>query len=193
MAIFESRTLHGCVDWNNVTHVLYTLVKLSHPTRVRGLKLCLVCTVSYQILSHPTRVRGLKYLSRQVSYTMWNVAPYTGAWIEIVRLARASIRSPVAPYTGAWIEISICENFSIPFVVAPYTGAWIEIQIIKGIYLNLNRRTLHGCVDWNEPISETNLNGVVAPYTGAWIEISYEELKTSDTVRRTLHGCVDWN
>ena len=34
-----------------------------------------------------------------------NVAPYTGAWIEITLAGIAKELSVVAPYTGAWIEI----------------------------------------------------------------------------------------
>ena len=34
--------------------------RLSHPTRVRGLKLAMVETTDYLARSHPTRVRGLK-------------------------------------------------------------------------------------------------------------------------------------
>ena len=33
------------------------------------------------------------------------VAPYTGAWIEIVQRKQSCHRESVAPYTGAWIEI----------------------------------------------------------------------------------------
>ena len=36
---------------------------------------------------------------------MWEVAPFTGAWIEIrIRQTRWS-KAAVAPFTGAWIEI----------------------------------------------------------------------------------------
>ena len=36
------------------------------------------------------------------------VAPFTGAWIEIVSLElAASVRKTVAPFTGAWIEMSV--------------------------------------------------------------------------------------
>ena len=34
-----------------------------------------------------------------------NVAPYTGAWIEIAWLSEQELSDEVAPYTGAWIEI----------------------------------------------------------------------------------------
>ena len=37
----------------------------------------------------------------------------------------------VAPYTGAWIEINALRpNFTFP-IVAPYTGAWIEIILLR--------------------------------------------------------------
>ena len=71
-----------------------------------------------------------------------NVAPYTGAWIEIYLTYRETEGSPVAPYTGAWIEIfaaavsgscatsRAASGFVVRWnshVAAPYTGAWIEI------------------------------------------------------------------
>ena len=34
------------------------------------------------------------------------VAPYTGAWIEILHHIKNETAYAVAPYTGAWIEIS---------------------------------------------------------------------------------------
>ena len=35
----------------------------------------------------------------------FTVAPYTGAWIEIIMMCVCNINNTVAPYTGAWIEI----------------------------------------------------------------------------------------
>ena len=55
------------------------------------------------------------------------VAPYTGAWIEIVAQHSPCYTYLVAPYTGAWIEIPDCNNVFKAALVAPYTGAWIEI------------------------------------------------------------------
>ena len=40
-----------------------------------------------------------------VDHLQVQVAPFTGAWIEIRRLQRTSRADPVAPFTGAWIEI----------------------------------------------------------------------------------------
>ena len=58
---------------------------MSHPTRVRGLKFKDTTETIFLIWSHPTRVRGLKF-DLTVENMIWsNVAPYTGAWIEICR------------------------------------------------------------------------------------------------------------
>ena len=78
------------------------------------------------------------------------VAPYAGAWIEIVPFSTRKIKSNVAPYAGAWIEIFphagprrflpslptrerglkfVCVHQHIHiYLVAPYAGAWIEIR-----------------------------------------------------------------
>ena len=54
----------------------------------------------------------------------------------------------VAPFTGAWIEIIVIANVAIAITaVAPFTGAWIEIRIIVSTYQAVSGRTLHGCVD----------------------------------------------
>ena len=56
------------------------------------------------------------------------VAPFVGAWIEILSRSMIGLISQVAPFVGAWIEMIIYgpgdpENA----VVAPFVGAWIEI------------------------------------------------------------------
>ena len=54
---------------------------LSHPTRVRGLKLDDQKPARKILMSHPTRVRGLKQPLPQGQIEKL-VAPHTGAWIE---------------------------------------------------------------------------------------------------------------
>ena len=56
------------------------------------------------------------------------VAPFTGAWIEIGSMLINEVREEVAPFTGAWIEISSLIRFCFLPNVAPFTGAWIEIS-----------------------------------------------------------------
>ena len=50
-----------------------------------------------------------------------------GAWIEIGTLLWDIYLCQVAPYLGAWIEILHDQPKSRTNVVAPYLGAWIEI------------------------------------------------------------------
>ena len=42
---------------------------------------------------------------------MENVAPFAGAWIEIVGCCTRMNLPVVAPFAGAWIEITVCELF----------------------------------------------------------------------------------
>ena len=75
--------------------------------------------------SHPSRVRGLKYWDYGDYYMPRDVAPFTGAWIEIPKHGAIGSRSVVAPFTGAWIEITM-RSCTAPTSIS---------------------RTLHGCVD----------------------------------------------
>ena len=57
-------------------------------------------------MSHPSRVRGLKLKIPYESKSFHAVAPFTGAWIEITVPGEGRPALTVAPFTGAWIEIS---------------------------------------------------------------------------------------
>ncbi len=58
--------------------------------------------------SHPMWVRGLKLQADRIQVSHHNVAPYVGAWIEIVlNRPMVIIYFRVAPYVGAWIEIGM--------------------------------------------------------------------------------------
>ena len=153
-----SRTLRGCVDWNRpilkdyqdkfdvapfagawieIQPIRYEGVtsNASHPSRVRGLKYCLICFTSCSSnQSHPSRVRGLKYKWLEEEIEFIRVAPFAGAWIEIIQ-----------------------EYFNPqPEKVAPFAGAWIEIKAPKNLSSNDTRRTLRGCVDWNHSLTSFN-------------------------------------
>ena len=55
-----------------------------------------------------------------------SVAPFEGAWIEIVIVLVGKIADKVAPFAGAWIEIvEITDEYSEK-AVAPFAGARIE-------------------------------------------------------------------
>ena len=53
----------------------------------------------------------------------------------------------VAPYAGAWIEILILARLILARQVAPYAGAWIEISRVAGIKRARDGRSLRGSVD----------------------------------------------
>ena len=52
------------------------------------------------------------------------VAPFTGAWIEILAKVKDGQSSHVAPFTGAWIEIEINRIVYEMSFVAPFKG-WV--------------------------------------------------------------------
>ncbi len=56
-----------------------------------------------------------------------HVAPFVGAWIEILYDLGVLAGSIVAPFVGAWIEILRGQRCVDIGTVAPFVGAWIEI------------------------------------------------------------------
>ena len=135
-------------------------------------------------------MKSRKYASNAA---MSLVAPFVGAWIEIIcNLSfylpalslpswerglkslhpRNPLTSPlVAPFVGAWIEIfDTCIIYKLG-TVAPFVGAWIEIH----------EHSTHWAVGVSLPSWERGLkfcqavqvlsSALVAPFVGAWIEI----------------------
>ena len=121
--------------------------------------------------SLPSRERGLKLQHPELEPDRQRVAPFAGAWIEMVTagVMRCCV-SPVAPFTGAWIEIRHMLDAGPPAAVAPFTGAWIEID-------ELAQR------EW------TVVH--VAPFTGAWIEMTLGAEASAKPTGRSLHGSLD--
>ena len=63
-----------------------------------------------------------------ISFRNLFVAPFAGAWIEILNTLFRLCCHFVAPFAGAWIEIEIVKEFlDSKDDVAPFAGAWIEI------------------------------------------------------------------
>ena len=53
----------------------------------------------------------------------------------------------VAPFAGAWIEISVKKVRSLISLVAPFAGAWIEIDSLVKAVQDYIGRSLRGSVD----------------------------------------------
>ena len=51
--------------------------------------------------------RGLKYDSFVSGNFLYTVAPFVGAWIEIISNDNDSVEYVVAPFVGAWIEMTL--------------------------------------------------------------------------------------
>ena len=73
--------------------------------------------------------RGLKCRMIDGKTVDDTVAPFVGAWIEMLEDLEWNVDDDVAPFVGAWIEILLL-NFELVRVgVAPFIGAWIEISV----------------------------------------------------------------
>ena len=77
-------------------------------------------------MSHPSRVRGLKFTKER------DPAPYTF----------------VAPFTGAWIEIMPCANY-LKWLLVSHPSRVRGLKFVFRIFFRRDgdSRTLHGCVD----------------------------------------------
>ena len=76
-----------------------------------------------------------------------HVAPFTGAWIEILALDDPNLSDNVAPFTGAWIEINETtqlENMKAGSLPSRERGLKCLIRLD---FLGSARRSLHGSVD----------------------------------------------
>ena len=124
----------------------------SRPSRARGLKWTYTRTHWTHTESRPSRARGLKWNLRWYPISFRYVAPFTGAWIEIIRAKRIWTRVVMSrPSRARGLKsYQACElgtqrksrpsrarglksknaNLQLPVKrVAPFTGAWIEIGL----------------------------------------------------------------
>ena len=78
-----------------------------------------------------------------------DVAPFTGAWIEIPDpFIDPVIFRAVAPFTGAWIEmfVAVRPRFG-PIPSHPSRVRGLKYRAISTTEVVIDGRTLHGCVD----------------------------------------------
>ena len=124
----------------------------------------------------------MKYASAKI-IPIYFVAPFAGAWIEILLSKYLVHQLFVAPFAGAWIEIVLLGTCRHESNVAPFAGAWIEIVLsimgkLQQMSLPSRERGLKSPQN-NDRI----LPCTVAPFAGAWIEMSDKDKdKNKDTV-----------
>ena len=141
---------------------------MSHPVRVRGLKLVVTSGEGLDVVSHPVRVRGLKRNYYREKVVTGNVAPRAGAWVEtspVVMVRNSAMSHPVRvrglklydPKTGKKLTLShpvrvrglkrdVSRNNSLCNRVAPRAGAWVETHAKRLVPHGAGRRTPCGCV-----------------------------------------------
>ncbi len=99
------------------------------------------------------------------------VAPFTGAWIEIIQTRRKQRRkrkshpSRVRGLKSDWVP-----GVGGKHIVAPFTGAWIEINMITRLGIQ---------------------NGASHPSRVRGLKCHYKKYSNNFLQSRTLHGCVD--
>ena len=144
------------------------------------------------------------------------VAPFMGAWIEILLPLVDSQENYVAPFMGAWIEIR-CDSCSRRYGpgshpswvrglkwicrlawqgrrgVAPFMGAWIEIPKAISIFFVL----LKSHPSWVRGLKyRVNCVIYLAAYEShpSWVrglKSGHRHRQALNCRSRTLHGCVD--
>ena len=144
------RIPRGCVDWNWINARQLSSPRLSHPTRMRGLKSSSFpmesrkwCRIprgcvdwnwnpfviwSNCLMSHPTRMRGLKYLQQFLKALCKKVASHADAWIEMHVCLCTPDYVTVASHADAWIEIHLVTATGNIVSVASHADAWIEMS-----------------------------------------------------------------
>ena len=80
--------------------------------------------------SLPSRERGLKFAPWERTGIMHSVAPFAGAWIEIL-FARTHACAPTSlPSRERGLKSIIIYDHPASTTVAPFAGAWIEIYVV---------------------------------------------------------------
>ena len=99
------------------------------------------------------------------------VAPFAGAWIEILMSFAVSTLILSLPSRERGLKSAYIEDEEIVEEVAPFAGAWIEISTLEpqhplSVSLPSRERGLKYYT-----IYKASVRVGVAPFAGAWIEI----------------------
>ena len=92
------------------------------------------------LLSLPSRERGLKSFLLTFRAVYPTVAPFAGAWIEILGFDVPTTWLFVAPFAGAWIEISCSHTRMFSFESLPSRERGLKFS--KGILMNHKYKSL---------------------------------------------------
>ena len=118
-----SRSLHGGVDWNKLDQEKTNCNNQSLPSRGRGLKLWTKTVWTYTDKSLPSRGRGLKLERLRDELNKKMSLPSRGRGLKYDSISSNKFSCQVAPFTGAWIEINyMLRNFYLRFCRSLHGG-----------------------------------------------------------------------
>ena len=98
-------------------------------------------------MSHPAWVCGLKQYFNTFLYSIIEVTPCVGVWIETLTGISIVKNAPVTPCVGVWIETKNTNVLKNIEYVTPCVGVWIETIKEENDFVELKSHTLRGCVD----------------------------------------------
>lgn len=91
-----------------------------------------------------------------------------------------------APFAGAWVKI--VKQSRMPRLRLSYPSRVRGLEYFRKFKEQNCRRTLRGCVGWNENDHEVNF--LSHPSTGCVGWNGHSPAFSADGVRRTSHGCA---
>ena len=166
---------------------------MSHPTRVRGLKLShLARRTTGQTGSHPTRVRGLKLTTCRTTLPMLSSHPTRVSGLKRPCEDGTFVVLPVAPHAGAWIETIPCPTTCTVTRASHPTrvrGLKLVVDDLADAGLESHPTRVRGLKQVRLPA--VRKGAAVAPHAGAWIETRSRPRPAHSPRRRTPRGCVD--
>ena len=121
----------------------------------------------------------------------YNVAPFAGAWIEIVYRSVYETVKRVAPFAGAWIEIMEFGTLLTGKASIPSRERGLKcFSDLLGIVCTKSLPSRERGLKFQKSYIPVHMT-IVAPFAGAWIEIPITPIFFFSLIRRSLRGSVD--
>ena len=120
------------------------------------------------------------------------VAPFAGAWIEILRTLKICLVLIGRSLRGS-VDWNTCKRRFKIYLRRSLRGSvdWNPLDA-RSAFTKFCR-SLRGSVDWNRDWLMELRAWLVAPFAGAWIEIAMLSCDPVFYIGRSLRGSVDWN
>ena len=131
--------------------------------------------------SLPSRERGLKSCRVVWLYLCIYVAPFAGAWIEMINGMKTRKRARVAPFAGARIEIcTISRARTEKYTSLPSRERGLKFCPSRPSGTGAGSLPLRERGLKSQYTDSCILGLCVAPFTGAWIEMFADRISASE-------------